>query len=528
MQNKVKKNSFIGGIAVLMFSQGLIKILGLIYTLYLVNREGFGDSGNAIYASGYQIYAMLLTLSSIGVPNAISKLISEKVAVGNFKEAHRIFKISLATFLIIGLTGTLILCLGATYISNNLLQIPEAKITLITLSPAIFFVAIASVFKGYFNGMEIMKVTAKSQIIEQCCKTFFTIGIVEIIASLSKNSTKCMAAGATIATSLATIFGFLYLLYYYYLCRKNFGNIIKNSVYVPKERVLKIIKNILKVSIPISLSAIMASLTKNIDSVTVVRFLKNYMSISDAKLQYGILSGKIETLVALPLSLNIAFSTALVPAISSAKAKGNTQEISKKISFSILIGMLIGLPCTFGMNIFAKEILDLLFPNANQGIEILKISSISIIFAIISQTISGALQGMGKEFKPAKAYGIGIIIKIISNIILLKNQNLGAKGAAIGTVLCNFTAFIILYYELIKNTNIKLNINKCIIKPIFATIIMSVTSFKLFLILKEYLIQKIALIIIITFAVIIYILSIIIFRIISLKDLKQLASKKII
>ena len=97
MQNKVKKNSFIGGIAVLMFSQGLIKILGLIYTLYLVNREGFGDSGNAIYASGYQIYAMLLTLSSIGVPNAISKLISEKVAVGNFKEAHRIFKISLAT-----------------------------------------------------------------------------------------------------------------------------------------------------------------------------------------------------------------------------------------------------------------------------------------------------------------------------------------------------------------------------------------------------------------------------------------------
>ncbi len=509
-----------------MFSQGIVKILGLIYTLYLINREGFGDSGNAIYASGYQIYAMLLTLSSIGVPNAISKLISEKVAIGNFKEAHRIFKISLATFSIIGLAGTLILCLGATYISNNLLQIPEAKITLVTLSPAIFFVAIASVFKGYFNGMEIMKITAKSQMLEQGCKTVFTIMIVEIIANLSNNSTKCMAAGATIATSFATIFGFLYLLYYYYLCRRNLGNIIKNSVHVKKERVLQIIKSILKVSIPISLSAIMASLTKNIDSVTVVRFLKNYMSISDAKLQYGILSGKIETLVALPLSLNIAFSTALVPAISYAKAKGDIREINKKISFSILIGMLIGLPCTFGMNIYAKEILELLFPNANQGIEILQISSISIIFAIISQTISGALQGLGKIFKPAKAYGVGIIVKIISNIILLKNQNLGAKGAAIGTVLCNFTAFLILYYELVKNTNIKLNITKCIIKPIFATLIMSVFSFEIFSILKQNIMPKVTLIITIICAVIIYTFSIIIFKIISLKELKQLASKK--
>ena len=120
MQNKVKKNSFFGGVLVLMFSQGFVKILGLIYTLYLVNREGFGDSRNAIYASGYQIYAMLLTLSSIGVPNAISKLISEKVAVGNFKESHRIFKISLAIFSIIGLIGTIILCMGADYISNIL------------------------------------------------------------------------------------------------------------------------------------------------------------------------------------------------------------------------------------------------------------------------------------------------------------------------------------------------------------------------------------------------------------------------
>lgn len=505
-----------------MFSQGIVKILGLIYTLYLVNREGFGDSGNAIYASGYQIYAMLLTLSSIGVPNAISKLISEKVAVGDFKESHRIFKIALATFSIIGLIGTLTLCLGATYISQKLLQIPEAKITLITLSPSIFFVSVASVLKGYFNGMEIMKVTAKSQVIEQVGKTFFTILIVEIIANISKNSTKCMAAGATIATSLATILGFIYLMYYYYICRKNFANIIRNSKYIKKERIVKIIKNILKVSIPISLSAIMASLTKNIDSVTVVRFLKNYMSISDAKLQYGILSGKIETLIALPLSLNIAFSTALVPAISSAKAKGNNEEIKNKISFSFLIGMLIGLPCTIGMNIYAKQILDLLFPNANQGIEILKISSFSIIFAIISQTISGAMQGLGKVYEPAKAYGIGILIKFMCNIILLNNPKIGIKGAAIGNVICNFTAFLILYIDLRIKTKIKIEINKCIIKPIIATIIMGSVSYASFSYIQRFFNNKVSTLIIIFFSIIIYVINIGILRIFTINDLEKI------
>lgn len=115
MQNKKrKKESFMQGVISLMFSQILIKILGLVYTLYLTNKEGFGDAGNAIYSSGYQIYALLLTLSSIGVPNAISKLVSERTAVGDHKGANRIFKIAFATFSIIGLVGTLLLFFRGT------------------------------------------------------------------------------------------------------------------------------------------------------------------------------------------------------------------------------------------------------------------------------------------------------------------------------------------------------------------------------------------------------------------------------
>ena len=115
-------------------------MLGIVYKLYLTNKPGFGDTGNAIYSSGFQIYALLLTFSSTGVPNAIAKMVSERLAIGDTKGAHRIFKISLWTFSMLGLIGTIILFLGAEMIAKNLIEIPEAKYCLIALSPSVFFV----------------------------------------------------------------------------------------------------------------------------------------------------------------------------------------------------------------------------------------------------------------------------------------------------------------------------------------------------------------------------------------------------
>lgn len=402
---KMKKETFMQGVITLIFSQVLVKLLGLVYTLYLTNREGFGDKGNGIVAAGYQIYAMLLTISSIGVPNAISKLVSERVAIGDHKGAHRIFKIAFATFALIGLVGTLMLFCGAKLIANTWLQIPEAEMTLVALSPAIFFVAISSVMRGYFNGRQNIKATARSQTIEQVFKTALTIILVEIVAIISNVSTEWMAGGATLATTLATMSGFGYLYLYYKVRKKEIATEIKSTVNYKYERVRTIIKRILLVSIPIALTAIMSSLNKNIDSFTVVRSLKQFMPEDMALEQYGILGGKVDTLTSLPLSINVAFSTALVPAISAAKARKDKATISSKTSFSLLISMLIGLPCTVGMCIFAEPILQLLFPKASAGVTILQISSLTIIFTILDQTINGALQGYGKLKIPAISLG---------------------------------------------------------------------------------------------------------------------------
>lgn len=474
-----KKQSFMQGIITLMFSQVIIKILGLVYKLYLTNKQGFGDAGNAIYNSGFQIYALLLTISSIGVPNAVAKLISEKLSVGDNRGAQKIFKVAFAFFSIVGFTGSALLFFGSDFIANVWLQIPEAKLTLMILAPSIFFVSLISVLRGYFNGHENMKPMAQSQTIEQFTKTICTIVIVELICFFmgSKDTTEVMAAGANLATSIATFISFIYLIYLYN--KKERYIKWEAQKYQRQERTIAIVKKIIIIAMPLTLSAILGSLNKNIDSFTVVRGLKTFLTEEQAKIQYGILSGKIDTLVTFPLSFNIALATALVPAISAAKARGDYKSIEKRVAFAILITILIGLPCSVGMIVLAKPILQMLFPNASSGEFIYQISSVSIVFITLEQTVNGALQGLGKLRVPVIALLIGVFIKLILNLILIKiNPKIfvlgGVAGAAIATVMCHVVSMMISFIVLIKSIKLKLKISKYFIKPILANFTMGI------------------------------------------------------
>ena len=201
----------------------------------------------------------------------------------------------------------MILFLGAHTISNTFLQIPEAEMALVALSPSIFFVSVIAVIKGYFNGRENITVTAKSQSLEQVFKTVFTILIVNALSIISGMDTVVMAAGANLATNLSAFTCFMYLVNYYRTIRPIIANEIKNTVNYKPTRIRRTIKQILFVSIPMSLSAIFGALNRNIDSMTVVRGLKKFMTEESAKIQYGILSGKVETLVTIPMSFNMAF-----------------------------------------------------------------------------------------------------------------------------------------------------------------------------------------------------------------------------
>ena len=521
-KKKARKETFIQGILALMFSQVLIKIFGLIQTLYLTNREGFGDKGNSIYMNGYHIYALLLAISSIGVPNAIAKLISERLALGDNKGAQRIFRIAFATFAVIGFIGTLFLFFGANYIANNFLYVPEAEFTIKTLSPAIFFVSISSVMRGYFNGRQEMAATSKSQTFEQVFKTVLTVVLVELAVFMTNQNTVVMATFATIATSLATILSFIYLFRFYKIARRDINVENKPGVETEKGSVKSIVKKILGVSIPISISSILSSINKNVDSFTVVRLLKPKLGEKANEL-YGILSGKVDILTSMPLAFNIAFATALVPAISAARVKNDKETINNRISFSLLVTLLIGLPCTVGMLVYADGILNLLFPAESAGAMLLAISALTIFFTALAQTINGALQGLGKVKVPAIALGCGVFVKLIANLVLIPIDGIYANGAAIGSVLCHIVSFSIVYYTLRKTVKLQFKLHRLMIRPVLATIIMMIFSYASYLFIMNLASSiRLATIIAIVVAIIVYAISVVLLKIFSKSDILML------
>ena len=515
---KIKLNDFINGIISLVISQILIKIFGVIYSIYLTNKTGFGDEGNAIYMSGYQIYALLLTISSIGVPNAISKLIAEKNGHKDLINRQRIFLIAIFIFAIIGAVGTIFLYIFSEMFASEILEIPKATLSLKVLAPAIFFVSINSVVKGFFNGINKIRITAKVQFLEQVLKSFLTIILVEIASKYSNNNTEIMASAANMATTIATFCSMLYILKEY---RKNL-NIYEEKINFPKERMKHIIRNILIISMPMTLNAILLSLGKNIDSITVVKILKRIVGEEEALKRYGIISSKIDILVTLPLSFNASISTALIPEITKLKSVNNINEIMKKIELSFLITVIIGIPYCFGIYYYSNDILNILFPNASSGSILLKMSSFGIIFSMLTQTVNAILQALGMNKIPVLASIIGIIFKVFSNIYLIPIEGIYEKGVIIGNILSSISNFLVVYFSLKNMIHLEFKIFNIVLKPILGSIIMIVGA--LFIknnVLKMYIKGSLLGLISIVISAIIYVFLVFLMKMIKKNEMLQ-------
>ncbi len=518
---KNNKENFITGIIFLLSSQIFIKICGMVHTIYLTNKNGFGDAGNAIYMSGYQIYILVLTICSVGVPNTLSKLIAEKIGKGDYYNSKKIFKISVYIFGILGFFGSVFIYFFASYIANILLKIPEAEYTLIALAPSIFFVSINSVFKGYFNGIKEMKIVAKTQLNEQLIKTIVTIILVEIISIVSKNNTIIMAGIANIATTFATIITFIYFIKIYKTNSK-----LKIKENYKKEKSIVIIKQIFFLAVPLSITSLISALNKNIDSVTVVKLLTPIYGEKIAKIKYGIISSKVDLLINMPLAFNVSIAMAIIPEIAMSRICKNTLNIKNKIKTSILISNIIGFPCFLGMFLYSNEIMKFLFPKANLGGNLLQIASITIIFSMLIQTICAILQALNFIKYPIISLGIGAIIKFILNIILLKVNGIYEYGAIISTIISNIIVFVIMFIKLNKEYNLIKEIKNDVLKIIFATSIMGITSEMVYKILNKYINNNSLILIVIINSVAVYFYIIYKIKLIKIEEINEYYLKK--
>ena len=530
--NNIKPNSrketFIQSVFALMLSQIIVKILGLVYKLYLTNKSEFGDEGNAITSAAFQVYSLVLSITSIGVPAAVSKLVAERSAIGDHKGAHKIFKISLCLFSIIGIIGSYILAFSAKFVANSILKMQEVELSIIALSPSIFLVSIISVYKGYFNGRENMKVTAKAQTYDQITKTFFTVIVIEIASYVSKTTgTNIIVSIANLATTVANLIEFCYLYYYY---RKQLNEIkyeILTSVHTEKIRTMIVVREIIKVSIPMAITPFIGAMGRNVDSTTIINGLQTNMNYETAKIQYGILNGKVDTLINFPLSFSGTVSTALVPSVASANSKNTLKDLDKRINKSLIIGLLIAMPSAAVYFFYSEEILKLLFPNAYQGSLILQISSLSIIIVAIEQTMRGILIGIGNNTIPIITVIIGTIIRIVLNLILIPLNSFigGINGAAISNLISNIIVTVIGCWWIKHRINIKID-KKNIMKLLVSTLGFIIMSKIIFEILKNTINAKVVFIISIIIGIIFYFILILLFDILNTKQLQRLSFRQ--
>ena len=508
----VKKQTFLKGVLIIMAAQILIKLLGFVYRIVLTNFKGFSDLGNSYYGSGFSVYAFILAIATMGIPSTISKLVSEKLAIGDKRGAHKIFRIAMVLFTFIGVIFALLLFFGSTYISNNILINPGVKYTLMALSPAIIFVAMTAVIRGYFVGMQNMAEYSKAQILEQLVNSVFSIVFVVMLVG---RTPEIMAAGSTLATTLSTVMSFFYLMRYYNKNKKDIWNDIQISEKFTVDSRKKIIKKLIAYVIPISFGSVIVTLSSLIDTVTVVDSLQKFGdTLLVANTKFGMLVGKVEILNALPLSVNVAFAVALVPFISAAMAKKNKDEVVSKVRFSLKISGIIALPSAVGLSLLAQPIFNLLFPNSNGGAPLLKIQAFMVVFAVIAQTLYGALQGMGKLYIPGLCLIVGVVIKYLLNVTFIPIY--GEIVAPISSVIYQFVACSFAFILLFNYLKVKPNIYDLFIKTIFATLTMAAGIIVIFKTLSMTSISGNIITIVTMFsAVVIYCISIFAFKVLK-------------
>ncbi len=538
-----------GNVLIVLVAQFAVKVLGMVYRMVITNIEGFGDTGNGFYTAGFNVYTVLLAISAVGIPNAIAKMVAERSALEDYGGAHRIFTTAMKLFAIIGLCASALLFFGADFYAYKVIEMPGAQYVIRALAPSIFFVCVSSVIRGYFQGLNNMSATSFSQMIEQVFKC--TLTIILVVLAIGQPP-EIMAAWANGASSIACLLSFGYLVLFYIRRQSGLKEKVRQcAVESAKQSSSKLIRAILMLSIPISLASIITSINRVIDTATISRGIEAafqngipaYMSVNGlveaiqnptvAQLKQeairlsGMLS-KSDTLINMPLAVNFAFATVLVPSIASALAVGDKKEASQKTSYSFLISLLLILPCAIGYIVLAEPIYKVIYPAAPFGYELLAMTAVSMIFSALNQTMSGALQGIGKVYVPAIGLVVGCIIKVILNVLLIRIPSVNITGAVISTIACQLAAFLVSFAVMSKYISIKITLAKFIVKPLVAGGVMAVVAFGVYKLIAAFLslgaimTNLIATVASIAIAAIVYCVMIIVLKILTKEEIELL------
>lgn len=443
MKDNSAKNNFIMQAGILAVAGIVSRIIGLLYRSPL--HRVIGDDGLGYYQMAYTFYTIILLISSYSIPAAISKVIAQKLALKEYRNAHRIFKCALGYVLVVGGIASLFLFFGA-----GLFVAPEAVPVLRTFAPTIFVYGILGVLRGYFQAHKSMAQTSVSQILEQVANAVVSIGAAYLLINHTFGTLEMPvdeaarteraiqgAVGSALGTGAGVLVALLFMLGIYGLNKGLIGRRIRNDRHREVDAYSDILKMITRVVTPFILSTAVYNLSSTVNTSIYTKLWPSLRELGTADItsRWGVFSGQALTISNIPIAFASAMAAAMIPTVSQLVAAENLEAAREKIGTAVKTTMIISIPCAVGLFVLARPITGLLFKNTQEAedlaTKLLMTLAVSVIFYALSTLNSQILQGLGKLNAPIINAGAALVIQTVAAVLLLFFTDLDLYSIAI-------------------------------------------------------------------------------------------------
>ncbi|MFR6327584.1 MAG: polysaccharide biosynthesis C-terminal domain-containing protein [Eisenbergiella sp.] len=475
-----KKSSFVMQAGILAAAGIICKVIGILYRSPLA--AVIGDEGNGYYSSAYEIYTIILLVSSYSIPSAISKVIAQRLALKEYRNAQKIFRCAIGYVVVVGGLASLFTFFGAgLLVGGN--SIPVLRI----FAPTIFFSGLLGVLRGYFQAHGTMVPTSFSQIVEQILNAVVSIlAAFLLIKAVSDSDTTTQAvygaSGSAIGTGSGVIIALLFMLGVFLLNKEYINRKVKRDNSSQILSTGEVYKIIITMVTPVILSTFIYNFNTSLNLTIYTRIMEHVKGFTEAEAytQYGLFSGKAKQISNIPIAIASAMSSAMIPGISGSFAQGDIAGTNRRIGTAIKTTMFLSIPSAVGLTVLAKPVTLLLYPqkaSVDTVSYLLAAMSISIIFYALSTISNAVLQGIGKVNLPVVNAAVALVIQTVVLVPLLLTTDIGLYTLVIATVLYSFLMCILNGISVKKELKYKQEIIKTFLLPGWAAILMGAAAF---------------------------------------------------
>lgn len=472
---KPKKQGFLQGAAILTLGTILVKLIGALYKIpmnRIIGTEGFGHFNVA-----YSIFSVLLTVSTAGLPIAVSRMISQANTLGNRRQVQKIFHTSLRIFLVIGALCSAVMLIFAPQLANWM-EDPDAIYAIAVLAPAVLFLCIISSFRGYFQGQQYMTPTAVSQVIEAVVKLVLGLGAVYIVLGLGFGTPEA-AGGAIFGVTAGSVLAAVYLLFQYRRKHVRLTAADRNS---PVLSTRDTAKQLLKLAVPITIGSTGLQIFNALDTKIILGRLQDAIGLTSkaASSLFGTYSAA-QTFYMLPPALITPLAISIIPTVTAALTLNNYREARRTEESAVRMTALIALPCAAGLAVLASPIQKVAYNYDAETLQVagplLAILGVAVVFNCMVSVTNAILQAHGKVTIPIYTTLVGGLVNIITDYVLIGMDSIGIYGAAIATIAYCAVIMFLNIAAMHKSMELPPRILLQFVKPIVATAVMAAGAY---------------------------------------------------